>query len=307
MFLPEGVTKYKPIGVELVNLEKLLDSLHQDRFTGYCEFTTGQKRTILLSEQGRIQRTFCLEEGEITFLSPDAALEKCHTSGEVKGVLLPPEIVDVVVRLLFCGPLHQNLSSTFTDFKTLLKSLENDNFTGYVEVGMGGSVHYLSLVEGGPRSALYFSGEQLIKGAEALERIFYDIGVVKAFISVYPLEEVSLAETFLDISKTLLRKYSELKGPIITSQFWKKLSLCAKGLDGVGVGTMEFRLEGLPKDIRRQEKILIPLLRCQIELFNHELGEDTTRNLYFRLLEKVESPMRELFKSAVQNPHLHME
>jgi len=307
MFLPEGVTKYKPFGVELVNLEKLLDSLYQDWFTGYCEFTTGHKRTILLFEQGRIQRTFSLGEGEITFLSPDVALEECHTSGEVKGVLLPPEVVDMVVRLLFCGPLHQNLSTTFTDFKTLLKSLENDNFTGYVEVGMGSSVHYLSLAEGEPRSALYFTGEQLIKGAEALERIFYDIGVVRAFISVYPLEEVPLAETFLNLSKTLLRKYSELKGPIITSQFWKKLSLCAKGLDGVGVGTLEFGLEGLPKDIRRQEKILIPLLRCQIELFNDELGEDTTRSLYFRLLENVESPMKELFRCAVRNPHLHME
>lgn len=300
MFLPEGVVKYKPMRLELVNVEKLLESLHQDKVTGYCEFTKGRRRVILLYERGEIQRAFRLEDGvEFLLLLPSAAFEECRTSGEVKGVLLPPEIVDVVARLLFCHPLHQNLSSTFTDFKTLLKSLETDGFTGYVEVGMGRGVHYLSLVKGGPRLALYFTGERLVKGAEALERIFYDIGVVKALISVYPLEKVPLAEVFLKLSEELLTTYSELKGPILTKKFWKSISMCARNADGVGVRHLGFSLEDLPKDVRRQEKILIPLLKCQLEQFFNELGENTTRNLYFKLLEKVESPVKELFGSAI--------
>lgn len=296
MLLPEGVIKYKPVRIEFVNLEKFLDSLSQDLFTGYCEFKTEEKSIVLLFEEGEIQRTFCLEKMITTLFSLGEALEECKTpSGEVKGVVLPSEIVDMMVRLLFCVPLHQNLSSAFTDFRTLLKTLGDEEFTGFVEIGIEEHVHYLFLKNGGPRSALYYSGERLFKGAEALEKIFHDEEMERAFINIYPFREVPLKNVFTQLSGDLLKVYQDLKGPILTQQFWKKLSSYAEKIDGVKVENLEFSLEDLPSDLRKQEKILVSLLQYHIEILGSELGDDTVQTLYMRLLEGVDSPVKEVF------------
>lgn len=299
MFLPKGVIKYNPIRVDLVNLEKLIDSLRQDFFTGYCQFT-GDASIIFLVDKGEIQRAFCLEADEIRILSLDSALTECESpSMEFKGVSLPAAVVDIMVRLLFCKPLYQNLSTTFTDLKTFLKSLEKDTFSGFVEIKMGGNVHYLYLEDGGPRAALYAAGGYLIKGADALERIFYDVGVIKALINVYTLEKIPLAQGFAALSKALLTKYEGLKGPMLTKKFWKTLSRCANPMEEVEVKDMEFGLENLPRDVRKQEKILCSLLKCQLEQFSRELGEKTTRNLYLKLVNSMESPAKEIFGGVI--------
>jgi hypothetical protein len=301
MLLPEGVIKYKPVKIEFVNLEKFLDSLSQDLFTGYCEFRTKEKSIVLLFEEGETQRTFCLEKTMTTLFSLSEALEECKSpTGEVRGVVLPSEMVDMMVRLLFCVPLHQNLSSAFTDFKTLLKTLGGEEFTGFVEIGMEENVHYLSLKNGGPRSALYFSGERLFQGAEALERIFHDEEMERAFINIYPFREIPLKTVFTQLSGELLRVYQDLKGPILTQQFWKKLSSYAEEIDGVRVGNLEFSLEDLPIDLRKQEKTLVSLLRCHIDILASELGDDAVQSLYTRLLEEIESPVREVFGGVLQ-------
>lgn len=299
MFLPKGVIKYNPIRVELVNLEKLVHSLLQDFFTGYCHFT-GDTNIVLLVDKGEIERAFCLEAGEPRILSLDAALHVCKSpSMEFKGVSLPSAVVDIMVRLLFCKPLHQNLSTTFTDLKTFLKSLENNVFSGFVEIKMGGNVHYLFMEDGGPRAALYAAEGHLIKGSKALERIFYDVSVIKASINVHTLEHIPLAQGFNTLSKALLTKYEKLKGPKLTKKLWKTLSLCANQINEVDVKDMEFGLENLPGDIRKQEKILCSLLKCQLEQFSRELGEKTTRDLYITLVNTVESPAKEVFGGII--------
>ncbi len=299
MFLPKGVIKYNPIRVELVNLEKLVDSLHQDFFTGYCQFT-GNTNIVLLVDKGEILRAFCLEAGEPRILLLDSAFNVCKSpSMEFKGVSLPSAVVDIMARLLFCKPLHQNLSTSFTDLKTFLKTLEKNTFSGFVEIKMGGNVHYLFLEDGGPRAALYAAEGHLMKSSDALERIFYDVSVIKAFINVHTLEKISLAQGFLTLSKALLTRYEGLKGPMLTKKFWKTLSLCANPMEEVTVKDMEFGLENLPEDIRKQEKILCSLLKCQLEQFSRELGEKATRDLYLTLVNTVESPAKEVFGGVI--------
>lgn len=300
MFLPQGITKYGPIQTEFLNLEKFLDSMQQDGFTGFCEFQTGEKSVVWLLETGRIWRTFCIEGNKTRLLLPGQALDDCQTvSGEVRGVILPPEVVDVMVRLLFCEPVYQNLSTAFTDFKDLLRNLESDRVSRFIEIKVEEDVHYILLEMGGPRVALYFSGNWFTQGAEALENIFGDTETQTALITIYEVQEVPLAEAFLDLSNGLLNKYSELKGPILARKFWNKLSSCAKNFNEVGVGDLEFRLEGLPEDTRKQEEILVSLLQCQIESYKDEWGEKATRTLYLNLLEDTESPMKELFGIVV--------
>ncbi len=303
MFLPQGITKYGPMQTEFVNLEKFLDSMRQDGFTGFCEFRAGEKSVIWLFEAGKIQRTFCIEGGKTRLLLPDQALDDCQTvSGEVKGVILPPEIVDVLVRLLFCEPIYQNLSTAFTDFKELLRNLESDRITGFIEIKVEEDVHYILLEMGGPWVALYFSGNWFTQGAEALENIFGDTEAQTALINIYEVQKVPLAEVFLDLSHGLLNRYSELKGPMLARKFWRKLSSCAESFNEIGVGDLEFRLEGLPWDTRKQEEILVTLLQCQIESYKNEWGEEATRTLYLNLLKNTESPMKELFGIVVQEP-----
>lgn len=300
MFLPQGVLKYGAIRTEFVDLEKFLDSMCQDLFTGFCEFKTDEKHVVWLFETGKIQRIFCLEKGETRLLFPDKALDECQIlSGEVRGVVLPQEIVDVMVRLLFCNPFHQNLSTQFIDFRNLLRNLEEDAFTGYVEIRIGEDVHYLHLVKGGPREASYSSGNQFVQGAEALENIFENVEFEHASLTVYELQEVPLAETFLTLSKGLLTTYSELKGPLMTKNLWKKLSTCAEPFSEVQGGNLEFTLEDLPSDFRKQEKVFVSLLECQIEVLKDELGEEPTHNLYVTMVENLESPMKELFGRIV--------
>ncbi|MGC1122846.1 MAG: hypothetical protein WBA22_17335 [Candidatus Methanofastidiosia archaeon] len=294
MFLPEGTTRYKPINIELVNVDKLVLSLEQDMFTGFLEFDTGDSQVVILFEKGEILRSFSMEDGTPALQSVGDIFRELH-SGEMRGVVLPPEIVEMMARLLLCTPLHYNLSSSFTDFKTLLKSLEAKQFSGFVELETEGGVHYIAMERGGPRSALYFSSGQLVKGAPALESIFYDMGRIQASISVYPPAELSLTDAFLTISQGLLSAYTDLKGKILTQKLWKKLSLCVKEVKGVDVGNLEFRLEELPEDLWEREKILKTLMKCEIALFNNELGEEATHSLYHRLLEEVKSPMKEIF------------
>jgi hypothetical protein len=293
MFLPEGTTRYKPINIELVNVDKLVLSLEQDRFTGFLEFDTGDSQVVILFEKGEVLRSFKVEDGTPALQSVDVLKELY--SGEVRGVVLPPEVVEMMARLLLCTPLHYNLSSSFTDFKTLLRNLETNQFSGFVEVETEGGVHYVTMERGGPRSALYFSSGQLVKGAPALERIFYDMGRTQASISVYPPAALPLTGAFLTISQGLLSAYTHLKGTILTQRLWKRLSICAKEVTGVGVGNFEFRLEELPEDLWEKEKILKTLMKCEIALFDDELGEEATRSLYCRLLEDVKSPMKEIF------------
>jgi hypothetical protein len=294
MFLPEGTIRYKPINIELVNVDKLVLSLEQDIFTGFLEFDTGDSQVVILFERGEILRSFKAESGNPALQSVGDVLKELH-SGEVRGVVLPPEVVEMMARLLLCTPLHYNLSSSFTDFKTLLKNLEANQFTGFVEVETEGGVHYITMERGGPRSALYFSSGDLVKGAAALERIFYDMGRTQASISVYPPAALPLTDAFLTVSQGLLSAYTHLKGTILTQKLWKRLSSCAKEFKGVDVGNLEFRLEELPEDPWEREKILKTLMKCEIALFNNELGEEATYSLYCRLLEDVKSPMKEIF------------
>ncbi len=300
MYLPEGAAKYSPIMTQFVNVEKFLDSLYEDAFTGYCEFKIKGESTLLLYEKGKIQRVFRLENGMTTLLMQNAARAECETASEtVRSVMLPSEIVDMMIRLLFCKPLHQDLSTKFIDPKNLLRNLEGERFTGYIEIGMEKDVHYLSLENGGPRSALYLSGNHLFRGAEAFTRIFDTMEMERALLNIYSLQEVPFAEVFLKISEDLLTAYKELKGPILTQQFWKKLSLYAENFGEIGMEDLEFHLEGLPKDLRRQEEILVSLLHCQVELLTDELGEKATQTLYYRSLEGVESPVREIFGGVI--------
>jgi hypothetical protein len=286
---------------EFVSLEKFLDSMSEDVFTGFCEFRAGEKSVVWLFETGRIQRIFCIEGGKTHLLLPDQALEDCQAvSGEVRGVILPPEIVDILVRLLFCEPLYQNLSTAFTDFKDLLRNLESGKVTGFIEIRVEEDVHYILLDMGGPWDAIYFSGNWFARGAEALENIFGDTENETALISIYEMQKVPLAEVFVDLSNGLLKRYSELKGPMLTRKFWKKLSFCAQNLSEVGVGDLEFRLEDLPRDVRKQEEILVYLLQCQIKSYENEWGAEATRTLCLNLLENTESPMKELFGIVVQ-------
>jgi hypothetical protein len=295
MFLPPGVSKYESIQVDLIDLDKFLHTLHQDFFTGYCEFTTGTHGIVLLFERGDPQRAF--QCGDKNILLPvSTACQKCTTSEEVQAVVLPSVLVNMMCRLLFCTPRYQNLSTAFTDFKTLLVTLEDEKFTGYIEINIGRSVHYLSLEKGGPRAAYYLhsSKNELITGAEALEALFSNIKR-GAFINVYPLEGMSLAEPFLYISKKLFSAYSELKGPILTKKFWEKLSQCTKGTVYVNMGNGEFILENFPIDPRVQEKILVPILQCQIRLYSDELGAKKVEKLFVKVVKGLESPLKEVF------------
>jgi hypothetical protein len=302
MFLPEGSSQHTFVSTDLVNLEKLVDSFHQDLFTGWCEFRTEDTRTVLVLEYGRVQKAFRLGESTTALLLPDAALEECQSaSGEVKWAMLPPEVVDMMIRLLFCELIRQDSNITFIDFKTLLRSLEEDSFTGHLEIKIKDDVHYISLNKGGPRAALYFSEKQLFEYARALERIFSDAESVNPSINMYVPKHVPMGTVFLKLSKDLLASYSDLKGSVLTLEFWKKLSSCAQDIPEIGVGELEFRLEPLPADIRRQEEIFVSLLQCQITLFEAELGEKTTQSLYLKLLEELDSPMKELFGIVVQN------
>jgi hypothetical protein len=301
MFLPRGITKYEPMQTEFVSLEKFLDSMRQDVFTGFCEFRAGEKSVVWLFETGKIQRTFCVEGGKTRLLMPDQALKDCQTaSGEVRGVILPPEIVDILIRLLFCEPIYQNLSTAFTDLKDLLRNLESEKVTGFIEIKVEEDVHYILLEMGAPWDALYFSGNWFARGAEALENIFGDTDNQPALISIYETQKVPLAEVFVNLSNGLFKRYSELKGPMLARKFWKKLSFCAENFSEVGIGDLEFRLEDLPRDMRKQEEILVSLLQCQIESYENEWGEEATRTLYLNLLENTESPMKELFGIVVQ-------
>ena len=300
MFLPEGVAKYKPMKIEFIDLEKFLDSLHQDQFTGFCEFKSEYWSIVILYEEGLVERTFCLEKAAPTLMTLDAALERCQSpSGEVRGIILPREVVDFITRLLFCTPAYQNLSTAFTDFKTLLKTLEGEEFTGFIEIGIQENVHYLSLENGGPRSAIYFSKGHFLKGSEALERIFREEETARASITIYPYEEIPLKETYLVLLTALLTTYRELKGPMLTQQFWKKLSSCARDFEEVTIRDLEFSLESLPRDLRKQEKILISILKCQMNLLADEIGEDTARSLYMKWLEDTKSPIKEVFGGVV--------
>lgn len=294
MFLPEGTTRYKPINIELVNMDKLMLSLEQDMFTGFLDFDTGDNQVVILFERGEILRSFSMGDGIPVLQSVNDILRDLY-SGEVRGVLLPPEIVEMMACLLLCTPVHHNLSSYFTDFRTLLKSLEAQQFSGFVELETEGGVHYITMERGGPRSALHFSSGLLMKGAPALERIFYDVGRMQASISVYPPATLPLIEAFSTISLGLLSAYMDLKGKILTQKLWKRLSTCAKNVEGVSVGTLEFRLEELPRDLWEREKILKTLMKCEITLFKSELGEEAAQALYRRLLEDVKSPIKEIF------------
>jgi hypothetical protein len=301
MFLPGGNTKEKPMRMEHSNIEKLLDSIKKDYFTGYCEFKTKNYSIVLLLEKGEIQRYFRLEEDSATILPVSAARAECKTMCEVKEVALPPEIVNMMVHLLFFKPLHQNLSS-LADFKMLLKTLEADNFTGYIEMKARDDVHYLHLVKGGPRSALYLSGMCLHKADSALIRIF-DMNMAKALINIYSLEKVPFKETFSNVSKTLLLACAELKGPKITRQLWERLSFCAQNVDHVSAGDLEFYLEDLPNDPLKQEKILVSLLKCQIKQFSDEIGEKPVRTLYHTLLKNMKYPVKEILTDLLDTEY----
>lgn len=293
MFLPSGSSKYDPIGIDLIDLDKFLQTLNEDLFTGYCTFKTKKCDIILLFERGELQRAFYPCNGS-TLLSGSVVIQKCITAQTVETVGLSPAQVNMMCRLLFCVPRYQNVSTEFTDFKTFLVALEDEKFTGYIEINIDGSIHYLSLKKGGPRAAHYYSGNELISGAEALESIFSNIRR-GATINVYPLKGLSLADPFRDISHKLFSVYSELKGPILTKKFWKNLSRCTRDTPYVTVGNGEFILENFPADPRVQEKILIPILQCEIGLYSAELGKKQVKKVYTHMVERLDSPLKEIF------------
>ncbi|MBN2419280.1 MAG: hypothetical protein JXL81_07835 [Deltaproteobacteria bacterium] len=140
MFLPKGRSIWKNLKSFFVDVDRLLLFLKREEFIGYINFTlAGGQSAIFLQEGDAVAGIKELNQERKT--GPDALKEilaqaRREDNESINVVELPYKKVAMMEEAFGfgCHSIYKDLSSEFSSLKRVITKLENDKFTGFIEI-----------------------------------------------------------------------------------------------------------------------------------------------------------------------------
>lgn len=142
MFLPRGNDVWRNLSTFFVDVDKLLLFLKNEEFIGFVRFSFPDTQSVILIQEGdAVGGVEEVKGGKKRRSGPITVKEiMAHARREKNGSMivaeLPLETVAIMSEVFgfSVNVLYEGLSSDFSDLGLFLAKLENDGFSGFIEI-----------------------------------------------------------------------------------------------------------------------------------------------------------------------------
>jgi len=140
MIYPQGETIYQNLSTEYTDLPQLLSTLKPKGFSGIVEVeVTGKKGVFFMVSGDVINAAFDIENDPPAIIGEEATQKLFAISSRNNGILNVYQAPSIEVEfaanaLVKTEPLFKDLSTDFVKIDQFIKKLQDEKFTGYMEI-----------------------------------------------------------------------------------------------------------------------------------------------------------------------------
>lgn len=210
MIFPKRDAVYQNLNTSFTNFGELLVDLKENSFTGTVQVSYWEYEGVLLLDNGNIINAVQEINGQVLTgqeavkAVTDKAKEK---DGSISVYVQTGEMITLLASVAKSKPVYENLSTEFTSLEALLSKLQNEEHTGFIEVGLEDNrqTGYIFLLTGKVIDALLSAAGEEISGPNVLNRIMDQITTLGATFNVYEsaVEEALSESEVIKISYNL--------------------------------------------------------------------------------------------------------
>jgi len=168
-FLPKVKIMQEHLDLNIININKAIDKLIRENFTGYVKFLFQEDyEALMLLDKGAIY--------DQLFFSPEKMLKNKEAKEEISEYLtkgegemdiieLNDKAFDCFLSLFYGSNYFGTLQSSYLDFQKFLKKIQNEKLKGCLALSNDENDVILYFVGGSP-SSIYFRGQFIRKGTK---------------------------------------------------------------------------------------------------------------------------------------------
>jgi hypothetical protein len=159
MIVPKEEPALKGLNSSYINIQKLVEHCQKEFGSGFIHFRSPKVEGAIFFERGRLLDSIFQNrekevkgEGAIDSIVEAAANDNLH----VNIYKIAPEKIHFWATLHTAQRIYRNLSTEFIDFEGLLRKMETEKLTGFIEVSING---------GKESGILFFDNGKVIGGS----------------------------------------------------------------------------------------------------------------------------------------------
>jgi len=169
-FLPRTKVIQQNLDLNIVNIEKAIDSLFKEKFTGYVLFAFDEDHeSLLFIEKGNLMSQL--------FFSPDKIMKdkeakdelsawKAKGEGKVDFIFLNDKAYNIMQSIFFGESYFGLLESSYIKFSGLVDQLREDKLDGCLTLD-GERDNVILFLTGGKPTSVYFRGYNIKNGSKS--------------------------------------------------------------------------------------------------------------------------------------------
>lgn len=189
MIFPKSNQIYDNLNTSFTNFNELLTDLKTNQITGYLQVSFWDYDGVLFLDSGTIINA--VEESENTRTIGEKAIKNIQAKVKDKdGTLsvfgLTPDLVLLLSGALEGTIIHEKLSSDFADLEKLVKKLETDSHTGYIEIKLNNNDHAILFLQNGELTeSVLAQPTKTVSGDGTHQQIYHLVREKGAELNVY--------------------------------------------------------------------------------------------------------------------------
>lgn len=188
MILPRGNPLIEKINLSYADINIMLNNLEQDGFSGHLEFDcTSFKGNIFLIHGSTTNAFEITGPREIHISNVSKILSKLKQDGvQVSAYVFSPQILAVISNAYAFNIVYENYYVKKNELIKVIKEIERDNITGFLEAPLKEGTFYL-IFDGGRVIVDNFIDTfgQVVCGAENVKKFLDNLSAEGANINVY--------------------------------------------------------------------------------------------------------------------------
>ncbi len=189
MFLPKGRPVYSGLKTTMVRIDRFLEDLKEEEFTGYMRIDFDDMLGVLFFERGHMVGATLEGEQQAGSDAASIILKRCMAGdrGVINVNALDPEMVSVLSSVSSAHPRVRDFPFDVIDVGKLLERLSREGFSGILEVKEEEKEASLLLFffNGEPFDSVYEDVEVSLTGDDALEKIHELNQTPSAHMAIY--------------------------------------------------------------------------------------------------------------------------
>jgi len=221
MIFPRRDAIYQNLNTSFTNFGELLVDLKENNFTGVVQISYWEYEGVLLLDNGNIINA--IEEFKEDIITGPTAVKKVTNKAKENdgAVSVFPQVGEMITMLASVAKseiVYKDLSTEFTSLDALIKKLQTEDHTGYIEVTFEGNQQkgYIFLLAGSVIDSLLSVRGEESSGPVILNRILGLTATAPATFSVYKAAvEDALSESEMIKVSFNLPQLLEVWGAII--------------------------------------------------------------------------------------------